>query len=254
MQQELFPPEIKSATTRTKTKTIAMIKGDGFAGEAIKGFAKDTRVTGLTNGKFSLISLIRSVLDITGAANVIISTWSAGFYDANAINDLITCGKISDLKIILDRSFKTRQEQYSHHINKIFRPENIRTTDTHSKYVLIWNDEWNVCIRSSMNLNENKRCENFDLDNDTNIFNLFKEFSDELFAKMPAGIIESREIVDPVFDSLFEKGITKTNFEPQNIINENDKLKKNYRKYLYTYRISGKINIYERFRISLRTI
>lgn len=226
MQQELFPPEIKSATTRTKTKTIAMIKGDGFAGEAIKGFAKDTRVTGLTNGKFSLISLIRSVLDITGAANVIISTWSAGFYDANAINDLITCGKISDLKIILDRSFKTRQEQYSHHINKIFRPENIRTTDTHSKYVLIWNDEWNVCIRSSMNLNENKRCENFDLDNDTNIFNLFKEFSDELFAKMPAGIIESREIVDPVFDSLFEKGITKTNFETQNITNENDKLKK----------------------------
>lgn len=81
--------------------------------------------------------------------------------------------------------------------------ENIRTTNTHSKFVLIYNSEWNVCIRSSMNLNENKRCENYDIDNDLNVFNLFNDFAKELFELQENGIIESRGIVDKNFDSLF---------------------------------------------------
>jgi hypothetical protein len=204
-QQLLFTEEVRAVKTRQNKKTIAMMRGDKFSDEAIAGFDKHTRVTGLTNGMFSLISLIRSAIKITGPAKVIVSTWSAGFYDATAIDDLLTCGKIIDFKMILDRSFKTRQESYSTHILDLFSQENIRTTDTHSKFVLIWNEEWNICIRSSMNLNENKRCENFDMDNDIDIFNLFKSFSDELFEKMPAGIIESRDVVDPVFDSIFSK-------------------------------------------------
>lgn len=192
-----------SVNYRSKAKTIAMKNGDGFAANAIKGFSKDSRVCGLTNGKFSLISLIRSTLDITGAANVIVSTWSAGVYDATAMNDLLSCGKILSFGMILDRSFKTRQKQYSTYITDLFNPENIRTTDTHSKFVLIHNEEWSVCIRSSMNLNENKRCENFDMDNDVEVFKLFKSFADDVFNKMPEGIIEDRKIVDPVFNSLF---------------------------------------------------
>jgi ribosomal protein L17 len=143
---------------------------------------------------------------------VIISTWSAGFYDVTAINDLIESGDVTDFKIILDRSFKTRQAGYSAIVTDLFKPENIRTTNTHSKFVLIYNDEWTVCIRSSMNLNENKRCENFDVDNDKAIFDLFKTFSDDLFKSQQPGIIEDRKQVDPIFDSLFsnEGGATNT--------------------------------------------
>ena len=63
-----------------------------------------------------------------------------------------------------------------------------------------------------MNLNENKRCENFDIDNDKVIFDLFKDFADEIFELMPEGIIEDRDIVDPVFDKVFggEKAETNT--------------------------------------------
>lgn len=180
-----------------------MRNGDLHADTVMQEFSKDTRVTGLTNGLFSLISLIRSTLKKTGKANVIISTWSAGFYDVNAINDLIQCGDVQNFKIILDRSFKTRQAGYATLVTELFKPENIRTTNTHSKFVLIYNEDWNVCIRSSMNLNENKRCENFDVDNDIDVFNLFNDFAIELFQKQQSGIIESRKITDPVFDDLF---------------------------------------------------
>lgn len=126
------------------------------------------------------------------------------------MNALLKNNQVLSFKFILDRSFKTRQAQYSSHITDMFTPENIRTTNTHSKFVLIFNDEWNLCIRSSMNLNENKRSENFDIDNDLDIFNLFKNFADDLFAKQPEGIIETRKIVDPVFDSIFNNSSTPT--------------------------------------------
>ena len=193
---------MKAVRTESK-KSIARRLGTINAQEAVKGFTKENRITGLTNGAFSLISLIDATLEITGSADVIISTWSAGVYDVNAISQLMESGHIRDFKIILDRSFKTRQSQYAVTVEELFTQENIRTTNTHSKFVLIKNDDWNVCIRSSMNLNENKRCENFDVDNDIDIFNLFNDFATELFKVQQPGLIESRGVVDSTFDSLF---------------------------------------------------
>lgn len=193
----------KSVVKTNDKKALTYRFGLQFAKESIKGFGKNGKVCGLTNGAFSLISLIEAVLDVTGPADVTISTWSAGLYDASALNSLMASGTVRDVRLILDRSFKTRQAGYSLYIQDVFKEENIRTTNTHAKFVLIHNDTYNICIRSSMNLNENKRCENFDIDDDLDIYNLFNTFADELFSKMPKGIIESRSKVDPVFDRLF---------------------------------------------------
>lgn len=210
MQKDLFDKGPLAVNARQAKRAIAMRVGDLSADRAIEGFGHDTRVSALTNGAFSLINLIRATLKKTGPANVIISTWSAGFYDSKEIHQLLSGNQIIDFKIILDRSFKTRQKEYSTHITDLFTPENIRTTDTHAKFVLIWNRDWNVCIRTSMNLNENRRCENFDMDDDLDVFRLFKDFVDELFVEMDPGIIEDRSRVDPVFDKIFggEKSTT----------------------------------------------
>lgn len=200
---------------KENSKINAKRIGDINADEILKGFTKNDRIVGLTNGRFSLISLIHSVLKITNKADVLVSTWSAGVYDANEINRLINSDVIGDFKLILDRSFKTRQKNYSTTVMELFKEENIRTTNTHSKFVLIKNKNWNITILSSMNLNENKRCENFDISNDIKILNIFNNFANDLFEKMPAGIIESRKNVDPVFDELFsanENGV-EVNFE-----------------------------------------
>jgi len=172
------------------------------AKEAVSGFAKGGRVIGLTKGQFSLLHLIREILEHTGRADVTISTWSAGLYDASALYELKQSGKIKSVLIITDRSYITRQKEYATTLERAFGKECIRTTNTHAKFVLISNDEWSVCIRSSMNLNENKRCENFDIDDDQDIFNFYQGFCDEIFEKMPSGFTESRAIVDPVFSEI----------------------------------------------------
>lgn len=199
-------------TKRDQKKAILRRTGTINAASAIDGFDKDHRVSGLTNGAFSLLSLIEAVLNITGPADVVISTWSAGMYDSKALNSMMSSGNVKKVRMILDRSFKTRQAQYSVYIDDVFNTENIRTTNTHAKFVLIKNTEWNIVIRSSMNLNENKRCENYDIDDDTELYSFFESFVDDLFEKQPAGIIENRATVDPVFDTLFDQDFVGRNF------------------------------------------
>ena len=191
--------------------------GYQMAKEAVSGLQKNCRVVGLTKGQFSLLHLISEILEITGPANVLISTWSAGVYDASALHQMMQSGKIIDVLIITDRSYTTRQKQYAITIEQAFGRDKIRTTNTHAKFVLINNDEWNICIRSSMNLNENKRCENFDIDDDKEIFDFYMGFVDDVFDQMPEGFTEAREVVDPVFDGLMggsaqKKQIKKTGF------------------------------------------
>ena len=66
-------------------------------------------------------------------------------------------------------------------------PESIRTVRSHAKFVVITNDEWNVLITSSMNLNLNPRIEHFDMTDDVERCAMFLAFVDGLFEELPAG-------------------------------------------------------------------
>lgn len=204
-----------SLTKRSSNKALKLL-GYQKAAEAVIGFEKGSRIIGLTKGQFSLLHLITELLKKTGPAELIISTWSAGVYESSALCEMVETGLILDILIITDRSYATRQKQYAITIEQAFGKARIRTTNTHAKFVLIKNDEWSICIRSSMNLNENKRCENFDIDDDIDIFKFYKDFSNEILDVMPEGFVDSRTIVDPAFDklmngALFQKKESKKN-------------------------------------------
>lgn len=190
---------------RASNKGLKMLPFE-MAASAVSGFSKGGRVVGLTKGQFSLIHLITELLKITGPAEVIVSTWSAGVYDTTALHAMLKNGLISDILIVTDRSYVTRQKEYAVTLEQAFGRDRIRTTNTHAKFVLISNDEYKICVRSSMNLNENKRCENFDIDDDADIFDFYRDFVSDVFDKMPSGFVEARAIVDPAFDSLMGGG------------------------------------------------
>mgnify|MGYP001187254535 CR=1 FL=1 len=195
-----------SISKRASNKGLKMLPFQ-HAKDAVSGLQKGGRVVGLTKGQFSLIHLISEVLKITGPAEVLISTWSAGVYDASALRAMLDSGLILDVMIMTDRSYPTRQKEYATTLEMAFGKDKIRTTNTHAKFVLISNEEWKICIRSSMNLNENKRCENFDLDDDAEIFDFYHRFANEVFDAMPEGFTEQRAVVDPVFDGLMGGGL-----------------------------------------------
>ncbi len=171
----------------------------------VEGLAKGSRIMGLTRGEFSLIDLIHSILKKTGSAHVICTTWSAGIKDAHQVSWMINSDLIRTFRLITDYSFKKRQAKYAASIEELFGLDNIRTSDIHAKFLLIHNEGWKVTVRTSMNLNANKTCESFEIDEDPEVFDFYMNFVEETFGTMPSGFVESCYTVNVALDKFFKE-------------------------------------------------
>lgn len=170
--------------------------------------SKNNRVMGLTRGEFSLIDLIHSILKKTGKANVVCVTWSAGIKDAHQVRWMMDSDLINSFTLITDHSYITRQKKYALTLSDLFGDENIRTSEIHAKFTLIWNNDWNICIRHSMNLNANRTCESFEIDDDKTIFCFYMDFVEFITKEQKAGFEGRNFVVNKTLDKLFnEKSI-----------------------------------------------
>ena len=144
---------------RKKTKIISSKYAS--AAEMIGEVKKNDEIFGLTYGQFSFIDIIEHCINFTGSADIIISTWTAAGASTKKISQFLKFGQIKSCRFIIDRSFKTRQPDLCKLIIDLFGNESIITTRTHAKFCIIKNSEWNIVIRTSMNLNQNPRIECF---------------------------------------------------------------------------------------------
>lgn len=172
---------------------------------ALSKFDKGCRLVGLTMGRFSLIDMIRVILDHTGPANVVVATWSAGIKDVHQMKWMADSGLLNDFKLLTDHSYVNRQSKYAASIEDLFGKENIRTSEMHAKFVLIYNDEFKVSILSSMNLNANKTCELFEVEEGADLFNFLKDFVEHHFTEMAIGFEPDSNKVSKVVESFFRK-------------------------------------------------
>lgn len=171
--------------------------------KVLSGFTNGSRIMGLTRGDFSLIDLIHGVLKKTGRAKVTCVTWSAGIKDAHNVKWLIDSDLIEKFTLVTDHSYATRQRKYAVSIEEAFGKENIRTSEIHAKFVLIENDDYKVCIRTSMNLNANRTCESFELDEDEEIFNFYNNFVIFVNQNQKEGFVKSSVKVNKTLDLFF---------------------------------------------------
>lgn len=171
----------------------------------LDGFAPGCRLMGLTNGDFSLIDLVHGVLKKTGPAHVVCTTWSAGIKDANNIKWMLDTNLIRTFRLITDYSFATRKKSYLISIEEMFGEDNIRTGEIHAKFTLVHNEDYKVCIRTSMNLNANKTCENFEIDEDAEIFDFYMKYVEHTFGDMPRGFVNDSYRVNVSLDRFFQK-------------------------------------------------
>lgn len=196
--------DLKKMATKVKPKKpILNYIANESASQVARQIRNDVRIIGLTRGQFSLIDLIYSILKITGKAKVICATWSAGIKDVNTIKWMLTSDLIESFLLVTDHSYVSRKSQYILSIVDLFGKENIRTSDIHAKFCLIGNDEFKITIRTSMNLNANKTCESFEIDESEEIYNFYKAFIDETFDNMPIGFIPDSSVVNRALDITF---------------------------------------------------
>jgi len=143
--------------------------------------------------------IVGAVLNQTGPAHLLVSTWTVGIRDAENAGWLLRGGQLKSFELLTDRSFPVRQPKYVTRIREIFGDPSIVVTNTHAKFACIWNAKWSIVIRSSMNLNRNRRWEQFDLDDSAEMLAFFRDFSAECRAQNPGGIKATEREIEEGF-------------------------------------------------------
>jgi len=149
---------------------------------AVGPISRGCEVYGLARGQYSLIDLVEHILTFTGAADLVISTWTAAGADIDYALRLRDDGRVKSVIWLVDSSFPVRQPGYCAAMRERFGDAAIRVTKNHAKFVLIGNDEWHVVLRTSMNLNENKRLESWEVSDDAGLHAYLAEVVAGLFA------------------------------------------------------------------------
>jgi hypothetical protein len=171
---------------RPARRTARLVK-QGTAADAIGTLehGQDTYI--LTFGQFSLIDALAVILDQTGPADVVISSWTAADAHLEEAANMLEAMRIRDLRMIVDRSFQSRQPVYYRRMTELFGPACVRAVRSHAKFLLVRNARWNVVVRTSMNLNENPRLENLEISEDPAFAAFLGEIVDEIFRTVQPG-------------------------------------------------------------------
>ena len=125
---------------------------------ALADLAPGRSVHGLSDGSWSLIDALSELGRRYGPASLTVSTWTANGTDLTQAERLLRSGVFSDFRLLVDRSFLTRQPRYCRVAREIFGDGAIRVWSSHAKFVLVGGE---IAYFTSANLNRNRRIEAF---------------------------------------------------------------------------------------------
>jgi hypothetical protein len=151
------------------------------AARCIGEIAKGGDIFGLTKGDFSMIDILRHIAKQIGPCNIDIGTWTAAAADIKQAETMLNDKNILSMRWLVDRSFPARQPKYFQSLSEKFGKDCVRLARFHAKFILLENEEYSVAVRTSMNLNENKRIEFFEISEGSPISGYLKEIVDYHF-------------------------------------------------------------------------
>ena len=199
-QMALTAGELKPVAFRRKGSRKVLRK-DGFADAAamIGKVEPGDEISGITNGQFSLVDILHHLLTETGPADVVIATWTMGVYDAEKAYAFAGEKLIKSIRFIVDPSMFCRRPELASVLVKGFGPESFRAVNSHAKFMTVRGADLALCVRSSMNLNENKRLESFDISACDEMTAFYEGVADEIWQKVNEG---NRSQSHSVFEDL----------------------------------------------------
>jgi len=157
------------------------------AREAVGEITPGCEKFGFTKGQFSLTDIVCEIASQIGPCDLTISTWTAARADIGHCYRFVEEGYFRSVRWIIDRSFKSRQPEYLNALIGKFGLEAVRVTRTHAKFCLLRNDDFDIVLRSSMNLNRNPRFENYEISDDADFADFFASIVDEIFESQDVG-------------------------------------------------------------------
>lgn len=167
--------------------------------EVIGPLSPGVRVTGLTAGQFSAVDAMEHMVDELGPAAVRISTWTTGLYDVQRAKDIRIAGRISDIRVLLDRGTFEKSPKFAGPLIEVLGFEAFRCLSVHAKVIIVTGARGSAVMRSSMNLNKNLRTEQFDIDVCDEVAAFYTDWFDGLWEESGRSL-DNVAIIKAVYD------------------------------------------------------
>ena len=167
---------------RGKPRTRRFVANEtATAADMIGPIEPRCEIFGLTGGQFSFIDMMEHVLNCIGPAHCIVSTWTAAYASIERAMRFCDDTRLLSCRWLVDRSFMARKPELCKHLRDTFGDDCIRTASSHAKFMLLWNDKWSIAMRTSMNLNQNPRIEDFEISDDPDLLEYMRKLCEAVF-------------------------------------------------------------------------
>lgn len=125
--------------------------------EQLNALSSDCDIEFCTAGEFSFHHLIEALLEITGPADLYLSTWTIKEDPARVLASLKQKGVIKSLYCVFDHRVRTLDAKHFHFVEKV--ATSISLTQCHAKAAVLLGEKMNVVITTSANMSNNPRIE-----------------------------------------------------------------------------------------------
>ena len=112
-----------------------MDRGHGSPRKAFEELVEGATVHAISDGTWSLTDGLCEILRIVGKCDLAVSTWTAAQADLKRAERLLDSSEVKSLRLMVDRSFQTRQPGYCALARKLFGDDAIR----------VWVEPCQVC-------------------------------------------------------------------------------------------------------------
>jgi hypothetical protein len=174
-------------------------------------YEKETEYHCLSVGQFNLIDIIEDVVEKIGKCSIDLAVWTAADSNLKKAFEFLQNHQVEKMRWIVDPSFKSRQPKYVETLYENFGADAVRTIPTHAKFIILYNDKYNIIIQTSMNLNQNKRLESFTIIESAELVDFYKTFVDNVFNKTEVNANFTSQDTR-IINDLFQSDNTDWNF------------------------------------------
>lgn len=190
----------KADIARYVSKSRARLVRWGFGGHErgiCCGLGPDERISLITDTSSSLVDYLEPLIIEAAPCAVGLVSWSAYPGDFARIVALRDAGHVTALRLIMDRSFRTRGYDKFAAVTSLIDVTEYREMRVHAKIVYIDGGPGKMwAVQSSMNLNGNSRAESLDVTRNDELAGLYREFFDMSFSAVPVGDLSYNDPFD----------------------------------------------------------
>lgn len=175
-----------SLEKRHKKRTILHTQGNWNVQTAIGPIHTEMEVYGILAGQFHFINIIEYLVGqievYKEPMTLDISSWTIAKFEASRLAAISQSDYVSRLRVIVDNSMLNLVPDSFDFLRSLIADDSMRLLRCHCKFALISSKTWNIAIRTSMNLNQNKRLENFEISDCIDLVLYMRDIVDDIFS------------------------------------------------------------------------